>query len=90
MKRIEWNLVKNELLKEERNVCFEDAIEAIGDGRLLDEKEHPNRVRYKNQRVFVLNIKEYVYIVPYVEDTEKIFLKTMFPSRKETKKYLKL
>lgn len=89
MKYIEWNAEKNELFKIERNVSFEDVIEAIFSDNLLDDIKHPNRGKYANQRMFIVNINDYVYLVPYLEDSEKIFLKSIFPSRKATKKYLK-
>jgi len=61
---------------------------AIDEGRVLDEFENPNKKRYPNQRILVVEIESYAYYVPYVEDEDKIFLKTIFPSRKATKKYL--
>ncbi len=57
-------------------------------GALLDDIEHPNSAKYPNQRVFVINIDDYAYLVPYVESTKEIFLKTVIPSRKTTKAYL--
>ena len=57
-------------------------------GEILDDLEHPNPEKYSNQRIFVLEIDEYVYLVPYVEDKNEIFLKTIIPSRKATKQYL--
>lgn len=86
-KLIEFNEEKNKWLKEKRSISFEETIEALEDKkRLLDDVQHP---KYKHQRMFVLNIKEYVYLIPYVEDEKKIFLKTIFPSRKAVKQYLK-
>ena len=57
-------------------------------GDVLDDVSHPNAEKYPGQRVFVLNINEYVHLVPYVESVEEIFLKTIIPSRKATKEYL--
>jgi len=89
MKRIEWDELKNVKLKSMRGICFEDAQAAIEEGAILDDVTHPNRQRYKNQRVFVIKLNNYAYLVPYIEDDTKIFLKTMIPNRKATKKYLK-
>lgn len=88
MKYFDWDEEKNALLKELREVSFEDVQTAIESGRVLDDFEHPNKKRYPNQRIFVVEIENYAYYVPYLEDKDKIFLKTIFPSRKATKKYL--
>lgn len=88
MKYYDWDEEKNAFLKELREVSFEDVQTAIDSGRVLDDFEHPNKKRYPNQRIFVVEIENYAYYVPYVEDENKIFLKTIFPSRKATKKYL--
>lgn len=88
MKYFDWDAGKNALLKSKRDVCFEDVQRAIEEGELLDTTDHPNKIKYPNQRIFVVRIKAYVYLVPFVEDEQKVFLKTMFPSRKATKKYL--
>jgi uncharacterized DUF497 family protein len=88
VKYIDWNEEKNELLRKEREVCFEDVVIAIGSKGLLDTTSNPNKEKYPDQRVFVVNIKNYAYLVPFVEDSEKVFLKTIIPSRKATKKYI--
>ena len=88
MKFYDWSVGKNEELRKERNVGFEDVIFSIIQGRLLDIVEHPNKDKYPNQRVFIVDIENYVYLVPFVEDEEVIFLKTIIPSRKMTRKYL--
>lgn len=88
MKYYDWDKDKNAHLKELREVSFEEVQTAIEEGKILDDFEHPNKKRYPNQRMFVVEIDDYAYYVPYVEDEEKIFLKTIFPSRKATKKYL--
>lgn len=89
MKFIDWDELKNAFLKAERNICFEDVLTAMEEGKILDDIEHPNSKRYQHQRILVINIQNYAYLVPYVEDEEKIFLKTIIPSRKATKMYLK-
>ena len=88
MKHLDWNEGKNLLLKELREVSFDDVQIAIETGRVLDDIENPNKKRYSNQRILVVEIERYAYYVPYVEDEDKIFLKTIFPSRRATKKYL--
>ena len=72
----------------ERGISFEDVVYHILQGEILDDVEHPNREKYPDQRLFVLNIDQYIYLVPYVESKEEIFLKTIIPSRKATKIYL--
>lgn len=89
MKYFSWNEEKNELLKEEREISFEDIVFYIEQGFLLDVLEHPNQEKYKGQKIFVVQIDEYAYLVPFVEDEHEIFLKTIIPSRKATRKYLK-
>ena len=90
-KVIRYSLEKNEILKKNRNISFEEIILAIENGDLLDDIEHPNKEKYPNQNIFIIlvKIKDYVYLVPYVEDETSIFLKTIIPSRKMNKKYNK-
>lgn len=90
-KTMRYSLEKNELLKEQRNISFEDVILALESGKLLDDIEHPNKEKYPNQNIFIIliEIKNYVYLVPYVEDKTSIFLKTIIPSRQMNKKYNK-
>ena len=87
MKRFNWNPDKNQQLIRDRGVSFEDVIYYLLQGDILDDMKHPNSERYPNQRVFVLSIDDYIYLVPYVEDSEEIFLKTIIPSRKATREY---
>lgn len=89
MKYFDWNDSKNDKLRDEREVCFEDVIVAISEGKLHDILEHSNTPRYPNQQFYVIEINAYIYVVPFVEDNIKIFLKTIYPSRKLTRKYLK-
>lgn len=88
MKSISWDTNKNIYLKKNRGICFEDILYYIENDLLVDDIEHPNKKKYPNQRIMVFLIGEYIYLVPYVEDENKIFLKTIIPSRKATKKYL--
>ena len=88
MKYFDWNDEKNETLKQVRGVSFEQVELAIASGDLVDRMKHPNPARYQNQKVFLVKIENYIYSVPYAEDNEKIFLKTIIPNSKATKKYL--
>jgi len=88
VKLFDWDDKKNEELRNSRNISFEDVLYYIDKGKILDILENPNQKKYPKQRVFILEINDYVYYVPFVEDDEKIFLKTIIPSRKYTKKYL--
>ena len=88
MKTYAWNAEKNEILKEKRNISFEEVVLNIQLGNEVDIYDHPNEERYPNQKVSVVIIENYAYLVPYVENTDEIFLKTIIPSRKATKQYL--
>jgi len=87
-KTIRYSLEKNEILKSGRDISFEDVILALENGYLLDDITHPNKEKYPNQNIFIIliQIKDYIYLVPYVEDETSIFLKTIIPSRKMNKK----
>jgi uncharacterized DUF497 family protein len=85
----DWNSEKNNELKEKRNISFEIVVVQIENGNILDILEHPNKEKYRNQQVYVIEIDDYAYLVPFVKDGDKIFLKTIIPSRKATKKYLR-
>jgi len=88
MKRINWSSEKSQILKESRGVCFEDVVFHIEKGNILDDYGHHNRQAYPDQRIMVIDIGNYAYLIPYVEDDEEMFLKTIIPSRKATEKYL--
>ena len=89
MKYITWNKEKNDELKKKRNISFEIISYLIETKQILDIIKHPDEDKYPNQRIFVVLYNNYVYLVPFVEDEAQIFLKTIIPSRKATKKYLK-
>ena len=89
MKPFRWNHEKNEQLKAERNISFEEIVLAIEANGLLDIIEHSNPGKYPQQRMFVVAIEQYAYLVPFVEETEYYFLKTVIPNRKATRDYLK-
>ena len=84
MKYLNWNSEKNELLKRERGISFEEIAYLIESGLVIGIEENPV---YLNQKMYVLVIDNYAIIVPYVENDDEIFLKTAFPSRKYTRKY---
>lgn len=88
MKYFAWDESKNERLKAERGVGFEDIVFHIERGDVLDILDHPNQQRYGGQRIFVIQRGDYVYLVPFVEDAKLVFLKTIIPSRRATKQYL--
>ena len=81
-----WDENKNESLKRERRVSFEEIVFHINNGDLLAKLDHP---KYAHQQIFVVLVGDYIYMVPFVEDSEKYFLKTIIPSRKLTKEFLK-
>lgn len=82
-----WNKEKNEWLKKNRNIGFEDIIFLISEGNLVEIIKNPNK-KYKNQYMFVIKFENYIYLVPFVIIGDEIFLKTIIPSRKATKKYI--
>ena len=89
MKYFSWSEEKNELLKTERQVSFEEIVLLIETGFLLDILEHPDQEKYKGQKIFVIPVDDYGYLVPFIENEEEVILKTIIPSRKATKKYLR-
>ena len=84
----DWSEEKNEHLLNTRGVGFEDVVFHVQNGDILDVIRHPNRTKYPNQNIIVLNIEGYVYLVPYVKEAGVRFLKTIVPSRKATEEYL--
>ncbi len=88
MQTYSWNIEKNELLKATRNISFEKVVVYIEQGFLLDIIEHPNNKKYKGQKILIVDIDNYIYAVPFVENGDERFLKTIIPSRKYIKKYL--
>ncbi|HET6600095.1 MAG TPA: hypothetical protein VFG60_09035 [Burkholderiaceae bacterium] len=89
MKPFRWGIEKNEQLKLERGVSFEQMVVAVEAGGLLDILAHPNPAKYPNQTVLVVASDGYAYLVPFVEQEDHFFLKTVIPSRKATRDYLK-
>jgi len=89
MKPFRWNHGKNEQLKAQRVVSFEEIVLAIEADGLLDILRHSNPGKYPHQRIFVVAVEGYAYLVPFVEESDYYFLKTIIPSRKATRDYLK-
>ena len=89
MKPFRWNHQKNEELKAERQISFEEIVLAIEADGLRDVLRHPNPAKYPRQFVFVVAVGDYAYLVPFVEEEDHFFLKTIIPSRKGTRDYLK-
>jgi uncharacterized DUF497 family protein len=88
VKYFSWDVEKNEKLMVDRGISFEEIVFHIEQGDLLDILEHPNQERYGGQRIFVVNVGGYAYLVPFLETEDEVVLKTVIPSRKATKKYL--
>ena len=88
MKSVDWDSEKNEELKRERDISFEEVAAVYLEGKILDLVEHHNQEKYPHQKMFLIAVRGYVYVVPFVEDEERIFLKTIFPSRTMTQKYI--
>jgi len=85
-----WNSEKNEELIKERGISFERVIYHIEKNEILDVIKHPNTSKYPNQRMFIIDIDNYAYLVPFVENDPEIFQKTIIPSRKATRKYIEV
>jgi len=88
-KPVDWSSVKNTWLKVNRSICFQDIYQAILLDQVIDIIKHPNKQKYPSQKIIIVNIAGYIYLVPFVEDEKKIFLKTIYASRKLNKKYNK-
>jgi len=89
MKSFAWSSEKNQRLMQERKISFEEIIFYIEKGQLLDIVVHHNPGKYPGQRIFIVEINDYAYLVPFIETEEEIILKTVIPSRKATEKYLR-
>ena len=87
MKTFAWNPEKNELLKLTRGIGFEDVVFSIETGRVLEVFDHPNQTRYPGQMIYAIEIEDCVYLVPFVETADEVFLKTIIPSSNATQRY---
>jgi len=88
MKPFRWGVQKNEALKADRGISFENIVVAIESGGLMDILAHPNQRKYPQQRILVVAADGYAYLVPFREDSDCYFLKTIIPSHKATRNYL--
>ena len=88
MKIFRWNAEKNEILAGERGITFEEIVERIQSGVRVIETNRPNNKKYPNQKILIVDVDGYAYLIPYVADEHECFLKTIIPSRKATKQYL--
>ena len=88
MKSFRWSPEKNEAVRAARGISFESIVVSIEAGGLLDILAHPNPAKYPRQRVLVVACDHYAYLVPFVEEEDYFFLKTIIPSRKATRDYL--
>ena len=82
-----WNLEKNKSLIKDRGVCFEDVITTIYEDKIIDTIKHPNKDKYPDQSIYIVELMGYVCMVPYVKDNDEIYLKTIIPSRKMHQHY---
>jgi uncharacterized DUF497 family protein len=89
MQIFRWDNEKNEFLKDSRGVCFEQVVVLMAREDILETIEHPNQDKYPGQKIAIVRIEDYVYLVPYVQKSDEIFLITIIPSRKATNKYLR-
>ena len=87
MKEIKWNEEKNQLLQIARGLSFEMVLEKLEKEEIIDIKNHPNKSKYPNQKIFILRLNNYLCYVPFVENEKELFLKTIIPSRKLKKEY---
>ena len=85
--RYEWNPEKNEILKNERDISFEQIIFHLMKGDIWRIGDHPDQEKYPGQKIYFVIIDDYVYLVPFIENGDEIFLKTIIPSRKATRDY---
>ncbi|MFC2130263.1 toxin [Bacteroidota bacterium] len=84
---INWDKEKDEKLFKERGVSFDDVLKCIERDEIIDVVEHPNKDKYSKQMIMIVELNNYVHIVPFVVEKDEIFLKTIIPSRKYNKKY---
>ena len=87
-KYFDWSEKKNRILKKKRNISFEEVVLSIANGQLLDILEHPDKEKYLGQKLLIVKMRNYAFVVPFIENEEAYFLKTIYPSRKATRTYL--
>lgn len=86
----DWNEDKNQALKEKRGMSFERILIVLAEGTILAVLEHPNPGKHQGQWLYILEIDNYAWVVPYRNEGGKRVLITAFPSRKYTHLYLKI
>lgn len=85
--RYEWNPEKNEEVKKERSISFEQIVFHLSQGDIWKTADHPDQQKYPGQKIYFVIVEDYIYMVPFVTEDEYVFLKTIIPSRKATKDY---
>lgn len=88
MRIFKWNTEKNEILAKHRGITFDEIVEIIESGAKVVDVDHQNKKEYPNQRILIVDVSGYAYMVPFVKDGDEYFLKTIIPSRKATKQHL--
>ncbi len=89
MKVVRWNNEKNEWLQQNRGVCFEEVVILMEREDVLEIVDYPNQTKYPGQKVATVRLGDYAYLIPYIQESDEIFLKTIIPSRKATNKYVR-
>ena len=87
--KFEWDSSKNELLKKERGISFEQIIFHLSQGDIWKVADHPDQIRYPGQKIYFILVDGYIYLVPHIKEKDQVYLKTIIPSRKATKDYQK-
>ena len=87
MKIFRWNVKENEILAGESGITFEEIVQRIESGAKIIETDHPNKEKYPNQKILVIDVEGYAYLVPFVIDKNEYFLETIIPVKKATKEY---
>jgi len=87
MKIFRWNVKENEILAGESGITFEEIVQRIESGAKIIETDHPNKEKYPNQKILVIDVEGYAYLVPFVIDKNEYFLETIIPGKKATKEY---
>ena len=87
--KYDWNPEKNEWSKKERKISFEEVVFHLSQGDVWKTADYPDQIKYPEQKIYFVIIDDYIYLVPHIISKDHIFLKTIIPSRKATKNYLK-
>lgn len=85
--RFEWSPEKNEWLKKERCISFEQIVFHLSQGDIWKTADHPAQRRYPGQKIYFVNVDGYIYLVPHLVEDDYVFLKTIIPSRRATRDY---